>query len=111
MRTFAPEGFAKRDPGNKQIKQVPLCTVGPNEEWSVDGHDKLMQAGFRCYGIRDKWSGKYLQYHIVPSNRHAAVIGVLYLQCVRQYGGKFFSHYFMQSFNAVVFRNTCASVK
>lgn len=88
MKAFAPGGFDKRKPTSRKLKRSALVSVGANAEWSLDGHDKLLSAGFAIYGIRDKWSGYWLFYVVVPSNRFAAAIGVIYLQCVRKYGGK-----------------------
>lgn len=87
MRAFAEEGFEKRKPGRKKITRRALVSLGPNAEWSLDGFDKLLVAGFAIYGIRDKWSRFWLYYVVVPSNRYAAAIGVIYLRCVRKYGG------------------------
>lgn len=88
MRAFAPAGFEQRKPSAKKMKRSALVSLGPNAEWSLDGHDKLMDAGFGIYGIRDKWSGKLLYYVVMPSNRYAAAVGVVYLRCVRKCGGK-----------------------
>ncbi|KAJ6609275.1 hypothetical protein B0H10DRAFT_2438663 [Mycena sp. CBHHK59/15] len=88
MHDFEDEGFSKRHPhAKKKLFRTPLTSVGPNEEWSMDGHDKLNNAGFGIYGIRDKWSGNWLHYRVVPSNRYAAVVGVLFLECVKKHGG------------------------
>lgn len=87
MRDFAPEGFETRKPGHKKIRRTPLTSLGSDDEWSLDGFDKMVKAGFGIYGIRCKWSGRYLHYVVVPSNRYAAVVGVLFLQCVKKYGG------------------------
>ncbi|KAI0071960.1 hypothetical protein K474DRAFT_1651749 [Panus rudis PR-1116 ss-1] len=86
MQQHAPDGFAQRHPRAKvqRINRVPLAAVGPDDEWSIDGHDKMLQAGFAIYGIRDKWGGRRLQFSVVPSNRYAKVIGVLYLRCVKK---------------------------
>ncbi|KAK6966975.1 hypothetical protein R3P38DRAFT_2815563 [Favolaschia claudopus] len=89
MHTFEEEGFEKRDPKaqKKTVKRTPLTAVGPHEEWSMDGHDKMNEAGFGIYGIRDKWGGKFLHYRTLPSNRFADVIGVVFLECAKKYGG------------------------
>lgn len=87
MRAYAAEGFEKRRAGHKKINRRVLVAVGPNAEWSLDGFDKLNEAGFGIYGIRDKWSRFWLYYVVVPSNRYAAAIGVIFLRCVRKYGG------------------------
>ncbi|KAK7001070.1 hypothetical protein R3P38DRAFT_2559293 [Favolaschia claudopus] len=89
MHTFEEEGFEKRDPKaqNKTVKRSPLTAVGPHEEWSMDGHNKMNEAGFGIYGIRDKWGGRYLHYRVLPSNRYADVVGVVYLECAKKHGG------------------------
>ncbi|KAJ7156369.1 hypothetical protein C8R46DRAFT_1226589 [Mycena filopes] len=90
MHDFEAEGFEKRQPhAKKALERTPLTSVGPDEEWSVDGHDKLDVAGFGIYGIRDKWGKRYHHYRVVPSNWYAAVVGVLYLECVKKRGGEF----------------------
>ncbi|KAK7052603.1 hypothetical protein R3P38DRAFT_2861331 [Favolaschia claudopus] len=89
MHTFEEEGFEKRDPKaqKKTVNRTPLTAVGPHEEWSMDGHDKMNEAGFGIYGIRDKWGTKFLHYRVLPSNRFADVIGVVFLECAKKYGG------------------------
>ncbi|KAJ3897859.1 hypothetical protein F5879DRAFT_1026797 [Lentinula edodes] len=86
MQDHAPEGFQQRAPGTKVIHQTQLHSNGPDDNWSMDGHDKLAKAGFEIYGIRDKFSGKFLYYVVLPSNRYAAVIGVVLLKCIKKYG-------------------------
>lgn len=90
MHDFAGEGFQKRHPrANKKRVRTHLTAVGPDDEWSLDGHDKLNQAGFGVYGIRDKWGGRFHHYRVTPANkhRHASVVGVIYLECVKKRGG------------------------
>ncbi|KAJ7777976.1 hypothetical protein DFH07DRAFT_766191 [Mycena maculata] len=88
MHDFEEEGFKKRHPrAKKKTNRTPLTAVGPDEEWSMDGHDKLNAAGFGVYGIRDKWAKKRLHYRVVPSNRYTAVVGVVFLECVKKCGG------------------------
>ncbi|KAJ7172053.1 hypothetical protein C8R46DRAFT_1073669 [Mycena filopes] len=89
MHDFHPEGFEARHPlaKKKTINRQPLTAVGPDDEWSMDGHDKLNKAGFGIYGIRDKYGGTWLHYRVVPSNRYAAVVGVIFLECARKQGG------------------------
>lgn len=87
MRAFAPQGFVTRRPNSKQLKRSTLVAVGPDAEWSVDGHDKLKGIGMEVYGIRDKWGGKFIHYVVLPSNRFADIIGVVLLDCVLKCGG------------------------
>lgn len=88
MKAFAPVGFEQCRPNAKKMKQSALVALGPDAEWSLDGHDKLMEAGFGIYGIRDKWSGRFLYYVVMPSNRFTAAVGVVYLRCARKIGGR-----------------------
>ena len=88
MKAHAGGSFAARKAGAKSIKHKTLIAVGPNAEWSLDGFDKLLSAGFAIYGIRDKWSRFWLSYTVLPSNRYADVISVVYLYCIWKYGGK-----------------------
>lgn len=70
------------------MKRSTLVSVGPNAEWSVDGHDKLRVMAVDIYGIRDVHTGRHQHYVVLPSNRFAEVIGVVQLQCVKKVGGK-----------------------
>lgn len=87
MHTYAPEGFHKRVPTANKIHRTPLTSLGPNDEWSGDGHDKLNKIGFPIYGIRDKASGKWLGLWVVPNNRLAHVVAYLYLTVIEEVGG------------------------
>jgi hypothetical protein len=87
MRLHHPEGFALREPNAKKVKHGVLTSLGPHHEWSADGHDKLMQIGFPVYGIRDKWSGKWLGLWVLPNNWYQASIAYLYLSLVAELGG------------------------
>ncbi len=86
MQDFHPEPFACRAPGHKVVHRTPLIALGPDKEWSMDGFDKLARAGFLIYGIRDKFAGMFLHYRVLPSNRYAAVIGIVFLECVKKLG-------------------------
>ena len=87
MRIEQPEGFELRDPLAKKIKRGVLVAIGPHEEWSGDGHDKLSPIGFPIYGIRDKWSGKWLGIWVVPNNRLADVVAYLWLTLMEELEG------------------------
>lgn len=89
MRTYAPEGFSARDPTATRIRRSPRKAKGPHDEWSGDGHDKLVKYGFAIWGLRDKWTGYWLGLWVVPNNRLAAVIAYLYLTAILMYGGEF----------------------
>ena len=87
MQDYDPEGFAQRAPGSKKvIHRTPLSAIGPHEEWSMDGHNKLAAYGFEIYGIHNKWGGLWVHYHVLPSNRYAIVIGIVFLEAVKKTG-------------------------
>lgn len=88
MRKHDPSGFANREPTAKKIKRFPIVSLGPNAEWSGDGHDKLKKIGFPVYGIRDVASGKYLGLWVLPDNRLGEAVGYLYLSLVEKLGGQ-----------------------
>lgn len=87
MRRQDPGGFELRDPTAKKIVREPLVALGPHHEWSADGHDKLTSIGFPVWGVRDKWSGKWLGLWVVPNNRLKSSIAYLYLSTVESMGG------------------------
>lgn len=87
MRVHAPEGFHHRKPDGKKIHRSVLTSLGPDDEWSGDGHDKLKSIGIEIYGIRDKASGMWLGLWVVPSNRIKEVVAYLYLILIEERGG------------------------
>lgn len=90
MRLHDPDGFKLREPAAKKVKRGVLSSLGPHHEWSGDGHDKLTKLGFPIWGIRDKWSGKWLGLWVVPNNRYKDAIAYLYLSLVAELGGQLF---------------------
>ena len=87
MQKQDPEGFELRDPTSRKIKRGVLVNLGPHEEWSGDGHDKLKQIGFPVYGIRDVWSGKWLGLWVMPNNRLKEAVAYLWHSLVYDYRG------------------------
>ncbi|KAF8572786.1 hypothetical protein K439DRAFT_1665947 [Ramaria rubella] len=87
MKLQDPEGFELREPNAKKVNHRPLVSVGIHEEWSGDGHDKLSKIGFPVYGIRDKWSGKWLGLWVIPNNRLNTAVAYLYLTLIEEQGG------------------------
>lgn len=88
MRDEDPEGFTLREPTARKVQRGVLRSLGPNQEWSADGHDKLSAYGFAIWGIRDKWSGKWLALWVLPNNRKKHAIAFLYLKLISKLGGK-----------------------
>lgn len=89
MRSLDPDGFRIREPTAKKVHREPLVALGIHHEWSCDGHDKLSALGFPIWGIRDKWSGKWLGLWVVPNNRLKLVTAYLYLSLIVLLGGEY----------------------
>ena len=87
MHAQDPAGFAQREPSAKKVHRGVLISLGPHHEWSADGHDKLSAIGFPIWGVRDKWSGKWLGLWVVPNNRLKHSVAYLYLKLVAELGG------------------------
>jgi len=67
-----------------------LAAVGIHEQWNGDRHDKLRKIGYPAYGVRDKWSGKWLGLWVVPNNQLKDTIAYLYLSLIEEQGSEFF---------------------
>lgn len=87
MHLLAPDGFQNRAPGAKRVHPGKIVVLGPNYQWSGDGHDKLAKLGFPIWGLRDVWSGWWIVLWLVPNNRKKIVVGYLYLLAVKERGG------------------------
>ncbi|KAI0367996.1 hypothetical protein BV20DRAFT_949050 [Pilatotrama ljubarskyi] len=87
MHLQDPEGFKVRHPTSKKKFRLALVTLGPDYEWSCDGHDKLASIGFPVWGIRDVWSGRWLGLWVVPNNRLKVTVAYLYLSLLHRLGG------------------------
>jgi len=96
MHAYFPAGFDSRFPGKRKAltPRTPLSSLGPFNEVSADGHEKLGQQALRMgdiglpiYGYKDKWSDTLLKLSLVPSCRSPGTIGHLFLDFVQEYGG------------------------
>ncbi|KAJ7863354.1 hypothetical protein B0H14DRAFT_3444217 [Mycena olivaceomarginata] len=73
-----------RKPGAKKVHTRGLWSAGPNEEWCVDGHEKILLCmGIAVWGIIDKYTWEELNLWAVPDARTADVPPALYLLMVR----------------------------
>src|ERR1700742_2809268 len=88
QKLLDPEGVLARQPTSKRIRRIPLTSSGPNEVWCCDGHDKLTRYGFAIWGLRDKFSRKWLGLWVLPNNRIGIVVAYLWLTVVRDVGGE-----------------------
>jgi hypothetical protein len=87
LRRMDPVALLWRAPGARDRPRVPLTALGPHQQWSIDGHDKLTGLGLPIYGIRDKWSGYVLSLKIVPNNRMMDTVALLFIDTVKDFGG------------------------
>ena len=97
MVDIVPEGFNIRYPGNKHTKphRTPLDALGPLQEISADGHEKLdakaLQMGtlsLPIYVYRDKWSGYIVKLAVIPDARKAGALGHVFLDLMSELKGK-----------------------
>jgi hypothetical protein len=78
-----------RKPGARKVHRHGLHSLGPNEEWSVDGHDKLVNVmGIGVWGAVDKYSRLVLGHFAVRNNRLADTALGCFLLIVQKMGGK-----------------------
>ncbi|KAJ7182577.1 hypothetical protein C8R43DRAFT_868246 [Mycena crocata] len=73
-----------RKPGAKKVHTRGLWSAGPNEEWCVDGHEKILLCmGISIWGIIDKYARTELRLWAIPDSRTPDVPPALYLILVR----------------------------
>lgn len=96
MRELAPEGFDIRYPGNKHTgpHRTALDAVGPFQEVSSDGHEKLDAKALKMgsislpfYTYREKWSGFILKLVVLPDARKAGALGHVFLDLMSEIKG------------------------
>ena len=88
MKVLDPEGPILRNPTARRIERRPLTSAGSNEVWCCDGHDKMNAYGLSIWGIRDKFSRKWLGLWVVPCNRTLEIVTYCYLTAVLNEGGE-----------------------
>lgn len=86
-----PEEAKRRRSGHRKIVRRALFSAGPNEEWCMDGHEKLRDAmGIDVWGICDKYSRYELGLWAVPNARQSQVPIALFLRVVKEVKGQSF---------------------
>lgn len=88
--TYNPEGAAARNPVTKKVHPHGLSSAGPNEEWGLDGHEKLllsMRVG--VYGGTDKYSRLKLGLWACPNPRDPNLPIAMWLRMVKEVGGEY----------------------
>lgn len=88
IKNYDPEAAASRHPQTRKIHSHGLYSAGPNEEWCVDGHEKILRSmGIAIWGVNDKYARVELSLDAVPSARKSTVPPVLYLCLIKKIGG------------------------
>ena len=78
-----------RHPANAKAHPHGIWSVGPNEEWCVDGHEKiLLSMGIAVYGFADKCARMKLGLWAMPNARVQDMPPTLFLWLVKKKGGK-----------------------
>lgn len=90
-QTDDPDAAAARHPETRKVHHTGLWSIGPNEEWCVDGHEKLLNLmGIAIWGIADKFARIELALWAVPNARLADVPPALILRLILKLGGTFY---------------------
>ncbi|KAJ2912735.1 hypothetical protein MD484_g7671, partial [Candolleomyces efflorescens] len=88
LKADNPGAVARRHPSTRKKHKHGIYSSGPNEEWCLDGHEKiLLSMGIAVYGIVDKFSRMELALYAVPDARNSNVPVSVYLRTVKQQGG------------------------
>lgn len=83
-----PSAAAARHPCTRKVHHHGLYSSGPNEEWCLDGHEKILRSmGISVWGAIDKCCRLELELWAVSNARLADVPPALYLRLVRKIGG------------------------
>lgn len=65
-----------------------LYSAGPNEEWCIDGHEKILNTmGIAVYGIVDKFSRMEMVLRAVKNARLSDVPPIIYLELLKEKKG------------------------
>jgi hypothetical protein len=88
LKTLDPIAVENRRLSAHVIHGHGLHSIGPNEEWSLDGHDKLCRnMGIAIWGIVDKYSRLIIGHYAVPNNHLADTALACFLLLVEKSGG------------------------
>ncbi|KAJ2932929.1 hypothetical protein H1R20_g4143, partial [Candolleomyces eurysporus] len=88
LRSENVEAVANRHPLTRKQHKHGLYSAGPNEEWCVDGHEKLLTSmGIGVYGITDKFSRLELGLWATPNPRDQDLPVAMWLRVVKKLGG------------------------
>lgn len=103
-----PDAAAARHPTTRKVHHHGIWSIGPNEEWCVDGHEKLVNLmGISVWGIIDKYSRVELGLWAMPNARIPEIPPALYLRTVKGKGGKSMLIEIQYTADIVVFWQEC----
>lgn len=69
----------------KKKRRHEAIFQGPDDVWSVDGHDKFSRYGLTIYAAVDAHSRRLLWIYVGPANRIQICVAKQYLEAVRTY--------------------------
>jgi len=82
LKEVDAEGLEERRAG--RLKRRIFHADGPNQVWSLDGHDKLKRWGFAIHGCIDVYSRYIVWMRVGRSNNDARYVLSYYLDSLRQ---------------------------
>ena len=84
MQKIDPEGVAMRGRAfATSQRRKEYFVKGPNQVFSIDGHDKLSRFGFEIYGAIDAYSRYVVWCYVGISNLTAVSVNKQYLRLIR----------------------------
>lgn len=84
-----PDAAAARHPVTRKVHSHGISSAGPNEEWGIDGHEKILALmGIGVYGGADKFSRLDLGLWVCPNPRDGNLPPALWLRMVKKAGGE-----------------------
>ena len=87
LRQLVSDRVEARRRKERRRRREAYTTAGPNEVWSLDGHDKLSRYGFQIYAAIDAYSRKVLWIYCGTANKSSFCVLQQYLRAIRQGGG------------------------
>jgi hypothetical protein len=82
LTTVDAEGIEARR--SRRLVRRRFYSNGPNETWSLDGHDKLKRWGFPIHGCVDVYSRYLIWLRVSISNRDARYPLAYYLDAIEE---------------------------
>jgi len=84
-----PAATRARHPRTRKIHSHGIHSIGSNENWGVDGHEKILNSmGIAVYGVIDQFSRMELALWAMPSARLSQIPPAVVLRLMKEKGGK-----------------------